>query len=216
MPKSAIHIISKFIFITLLIGYSNVLISQNQEFNFGFETHLNFYQIEGDGLRGFNKVSPGIGLIGGYNFSDRSTFVFNPHYDKIGSNLASESLSQIRGSVFGESDISRIGLTVGYALRFGDTWTGNFPFKVLAGFKYNRILSNKISLISNTISVDEVDKPTFKKTFGSLVFGFGRKLSQHIFLDLEYEHALKNILNENAYFSRYLPFGISLRLSYTI
>jgi hypothetical protein len=203
--------------IVLVSFFCNSSFCQENKFNFGIEAHLNFSQIEGDKLRGFNKVSPGIGLLGGYSFNNKNQLIFNPHFDIIGSNRSSEKLSSVRNDFIGEAHVSRIALLFGYAHDFGDSWTGESMFRVYVGIKYSRIIKGEVDLVSNMFGgLENVEEPTFKSSFNSLVLGFGRKLSHHTSIDLSYEHGFSSLLKDNNLFSRFIPFGLSLRLNYTI
>lgn len=111
--------------------------SYAQKFHFGGNISLVASQVDGDNLRGFNKLGYSAGLLGGFALSEESWFVLELQYTTFGSNQRKE-----RSPVRLETDFRSINVLLGYALRFGDAWDGSKKFRALGGLRLHSILES--------------------------------------------------------------------------
>lgn len=195
------HLLSRcsLLFIVLLItGYC----AKGQKFHFGGSIALVASQVDGDNLRGFNKLGYSAGLLGGYSFSPGSWLVVDLQYSTFGSNQRKEQ-SPIRL----ETDFRSINILCGYALRFGDAWDGSKKFRVMAGLRMH-------SVQKAVLGGDE-DRTLVDRYFISLNLSLGLLMTENWLLDLSYNQGMSNILkNDIAEIDKLIPYYISLGVLY--
>jgi len=179
---------------------SQVAISA-QKFHFGLNAAVTASQVDGDNLRGFNKIGYSAGLTGGYAFSPVSWMVVELQYTTFGSAHGNEN-SPIKL----ETDIRTINTLCAYSVRFGDAWDGVARFRAVAGPRFHAV---QHAVLGNTN-----DRNQLKKTFFSLHLGCGMLLTENLLLDLGYQHVLGNILEADVPgIDRLRPFFLSLGLT---
>ena len=159
-------------------------------------------QVDGDNLRGFNKIGFSIGLLSGYSLSDNSALVVDLQYATFGSAQSKEF-----GNPYLETEIQTINMLAGYSLRFGDSWDGSKKFRILIGPRLHAIQKSRLGRNHVSGGLD--------RYFVSANLGFGVYLSNSFVLDINYNHGLSNILKTPMESVEKLnPYYLSLGLTY--
>ena len=193
--------------------------SQKQGFNFGIQTGINLSQIEGDNLRGFNKVGYNIGWLGGYSFNATNEIIVSGLYERLGSDRSGTRTSRFGNRPLAEVNLQLASIFLAFSQKIGDSWDGSQKFRYVVGLKYNNILSEKSQLFYGDIDDNlQLTKEDFKKHYISMKLGLGILIHKKTALDLYYEHALQNIIySENATpLNKLVPFSLGLSISYYI
>lgn len=191
-----------------------------QEFRFGANAGFSLSQIEGDNLRGFRKINPEIGILGGYKISEADEIIVSLSYENSGSKRGNESNPLVQGKYLNEVDMNQASLGLLYSRNFSPDWDGTYKYRAYAGVRYNRIMQIKSSTVSSSIADTYTldDNNDFKSNYLNLQMGFGFSLSPNFILDLGYFHALQSIVHntEDLRISKMIPFGLKCSLAYYI
>jgi len=200
-----------------LIFIIAVVSAQSNSFSFGFRVAGNLSQIEGDNLRGFKKVNPEIGLLGGYGFSSVDEFQLSLNYESAGSNRQGEDVPLISGNYLAEVDMNQISLFFAYARSFAEDWDGRHRYRAYTGFKMNRIMNSESNLRGATINdTYELQDGDFKNIYWSFRSGISMHAGPRLLLGLFYDHALESVLksSEEIQLNKLIPFNLGIDVSY--
>ncbi len=173
-----------------------------QNFHFGVTAAAITSQVDGDNLRGFNKLGFNVGLLSGYSLSTRSALVVELQYATFGSGHGQEY-----GVATLETEIKTLNVFTGYILRFGDAWDGSKKFRLSIGPRIHAIQKAELG--------GKEGKGMLKRYFVSANVGVGAFLSEHLIVDLNFNHGLSNILKtEMEDFQSLQPYYLALGLTY--
>ncbi len=177
---------------------------RGQKFHFGGVASVIASQVDGDNLRGFNKLGLSLGLLGGYSLSDAAWLDIELHYSTFGSARRNEDLG-----IQLETEIRTINILTAYSLSFGDSWDGIRRFRLLLGPRFHVVQSARIG--------SQGDQTDISRVLVSAHAGLGVFLTHNSILDLSYNQVLGNILKTeireiNRLDPYYLSLGISLYL----
>ena len=177
--------------------------AQDRKFHFGINAAMVASQIDGDELRGFNKIGLQGGLVSGYSFNDQHWLHVGLEYTSFGSNKRNEDAEMST-----EIGMQSINVVVAYSIRFGDSWEGDKRFRVILGPKYQRII---------TVKSSDVNEDMLHKDFIAGYVGFSYIFSEALMLDLAYTHSFSNILKEELISTNSLvPYYLTLGLTYYV
>jgi hypothetical protein len=187
-----------------------------QKFQFGVNTSLILSQIEGDQLRGFNKVGFSYGLVGGYSFNPSNWLVVSLNSSTFGSKKNEEKPSSVNNKILIETQLRTINVLFAYSRRFGDSWDNTKKYRALIGTRIHKTVDHETKVfdafVTEPISFEDQD---FKSTFFSVELGIGAFLRKDLLIDLTYNHVPINILKETkANIVKSAPFYLSVNLSY--
>jgi len=200
-----------------LILLASLVSAQSNGFSFGLRVAGNLSQIEGDNLRGFKKVNPEIGLLGGYWFSRVDEFQLSLNYESAGSNRQGEDVPLISGNYLAEVEMNQISLFLAYARSFAEDWDGQHKYRAYTGFKMNRIMNSESSLRGATINdTYELQDGDFKNIYWSFRSGISMHAGPRLLLGLFYDHALESALksSDEIQLNKLIPFNLGIDVSY--
>ncbi len=173
--------------------------SIGQKFHLDFHSGLNFNQVDGDNLRGFNDVGLNVGLKGGYAIMPNHWLVTGFSFQQFGANRKDERLSNQSVNFLLESQMNAAFVSVGYDYNFGDDWSGINKYSLQAGMKYGFILNNEINILkSDHLGIDyesELNQRIDDKLLGYYI-SFSRVLSKNFAFSAEWYHTVTNLVNE--------------------
>jgi hypothetical protein len=173
-----------------------------QKFHFGLSTAVIASQVDGDNLRGFNKLGYNAGVLGGFSLDPTNAIAVELQYAVFGSNQSKET-----GVVRLETEIKTLNILCAYALRLGDSWDGVKKFRLLVGPRLHAIQSAKFG--------DSSDRDLWTRYFVSANVAFGVLLADRVILDLGYNHGLTNILRQDLnVVDKLNPYYLSLGLTW--
>jgi hypothetical protein len=173
-----------------------------QQFHFGGGIGLVASQVDGDNLRGFNKLGYSAGIVGGFAIHPEHWIVVELQYATFGSNQRKET-----SAIKLETDLRSINVLCGYAIRFGDAWDGSKKFRAMPGLRLHALQK---AVLGKEESLDLVDR-----YFVSLNLSFGLLLTDRWILDLTYNQGLSDILKEDREeISKLNPYYLTLGVVY--
>ena len=170
---------------------------QGQKFKFSIHASALLAQVDGDKLRGFNKLGYTAGIQGGYCISPSSELIVTQGFSSFGSTSTNKSISK-PGDYFLEIDIVSANLLFAYAHYLNSGWSNTSSFRVLGGVKIHQVLSNEYSLNYNTFEENPpVRIEEFRERFLGLYLGAGYLITPNLYFDVAFEHALNNLLSDS-------------------
>lgn len=188
-----------------------------QKFKFSVHGSLLLAQVDGDKLRGFNKLGYTAGIQGGYRISQSSEFIVAQGFSSFGSTGTNKSINKPT-DYFLEMDMVTANLLFAYAHYLNTGWTSESNFRVFVGVKIHQVLSNKYSLSYNSFEENPpVRIEEFRERFPGLYLGGGYLITHKLFLDVAFEHSLTNILSDspsNSETKSLNPYQLSIGLNF--
>ncbi len=173
-----------------------------QKFHFGGTVAVVASQVDGDNLRGFNKLGYSAGLLSGYSFNSSHWLMVELQYATFGSNQNNED-----NATRLETEFKTINVMCGYVLRFGDAWDGTKKFRISVGPRIHAIQKSKLGRDDGHALLD--------RYILSAHASFGILLSDSFILDLSYNQGLSNILKtELMGIDKLKPYYLSLGVVY--
>jgi len=200
-PHSAVSGMTRMAVITLIIvfGLSGLY---GQKFHFGGSAAVITSQVDGDNLRGFNKLGFNVGLMSGYSLNANNALVVELQYATFGS-----AQSREYGVQHLETEIHTLNILLGYTLRFGDNWDGSKKFRLLVGPRIHAIQKSRLR--------EKDGKGSLDRYFVSGHAGLGVLLSDSVILELSYNQGLSNILKTKMEgIEKLNPYYLSLGITY--
>ncbi|MDX1408206.1 MAG: outer membrane beta-barrel protein [Saprospiraceae bacterium] len=171
-----------------------------QQFQFGASAGIIASQIDGDNLRGFNKIGYQGGLLGGYALDERNWIAVELRHAAFGSVKKQEQRAHVA------VELRSIDVVLGYARRFGDRWDGQQRFRIQGGPRLHRVIK---------VKSDMIDKEDINTFFLSVQVGVSHLVSPAAQIDLSYTHGLTDILATSiAEIGKLQPYYLSLGASY--